>query len=288
MPMTHAGAPVSIIMPAFRAETSIAAAVRSVLAQSHGTFELIVIADDETDYEAVLGRDGIVDDRIRFLSTGASGSGSSSARNTGLDRAGHAVVAILDADDRLMRDKLMRALPHLDDHGIVSTALRVESADGSFLRTVGEGPDRVLDPGSYKFVNLSMDSMLVYDRQKADPRYDPSFPCLTDIEFLLKLWESNGTLYHLGTPLHAYVKQPASVSNKPGAGEAMIATKKRLLAAFESGAYPLADEAGRAGLMRFYRLSLLAEQTYGERLEETPGLLFEDHLEPLLATNGRE
>lgn len=283
MPKIHADVPVSIIMPAFRAEASIAAAVQSVLAQSHAAFELIVIADDETDYEAVLGRAGIADERIRFLATGAVGSGSSAARNAGLDGAKNEVVAMLDADDRMMPEKLARALPHLDGHGIVSTALRVESADGSFLRTVGEGPDRVLDPGSYKFVNLSMDSMLVYDRQKADPRYDPSFPCLTDIEFLLKLWATNATVFHLGTPFHAYVKQPASVSNKSGAGSAMVATKQRLLAAFEAGGYPLADETGRAGLMRFYRLSLLAEQSYGARLEKTPGLLFEDHLETFLA-----
>ena len=176
MPLSHAGAPVSIIMPAFKAQTSIANAVQSVIAQSHDAWELVIIADDRIDYEDVLARAGIVDDRIRFCATGAIGSGSSSARNVGLDAATHGIVAILDADDRLMPDKLARALPHLDDHGIVSTALRVETADGRFLRTVGEGPDRVLDPGSYKFVNLSMDSMLIYDRDTADPRYDPSFP----------------------------------------------------------------------------------------------------------------
>ena len=289
MPLSQTGTPVSIIMPAFRAEQSIAGAVASVLAQTHADWELLVIADDDKDYAAVLAKAGIADARIRHFATGATGSGSSPTRNVGLDKARYAIAAMLDADDRMLPDKLARALPHLAAHGIVSTALRVETADRYFLRTVGEGPDRVLDPGSYKFVNLSMDSMLVYDRTRADPRYDPSFPCLTDIEFLLKLWAGSRTVYHLGTPLHVYAKQPVSISNGPGAGAAMIATKKRLLAALAAGSYPLADESGRTGLMDFYRRSLLAEDSYGARLAERPGLLFEDHLEPLLAKDtGRD
>ena len=283
MPLSQTGAPVSIIMPAFRAEKSIAGAVASVLAQTHAQWELLIIADDDKDYAGVLVQAGITDARIRHFSTGATGSGSSPTRNVGLDNARHAIAAMLDADDRMLPDKLARALPHLEAHGIVSTALRIETAEGRFLRTVGEGPDRVLDPGGYKFVNLSMDSMLVYDRTRADPRYDPSFPCLTDIEFLLKLWAGNSTVFHLGTPLHVYAKQPVSISNGPGAGAVMVATKKRLYAALAAGDYPLADESGRVGLMDFYRRSRLAEETYGARLAERPGLLFEDHLEPLLA-----
>ena len=279
-PAVHEG--ISVVMPAFRAEGTIARAVASVLAQTHKVWELIVVADDGTDYEAVLGRQAIADPRIRFLSTGRTGSGSPPARNLGLDAARFRYSAILDADDAMMPEKLERVLAPLRDHGIVSTALSVESADGLVLRTVGAGPDRVLDPGSYKFVNISMDSMLVYDRHKADPRFDPSFPCLTDIAFLLRLWEHNPTVFHLGTPLHVYSKQPGSVSNKPGVADDMIATKKRILALLDGG-LPLAAPEGRAGLMRFYEVSLVAEQTYGARLAADPGFLFEDHLEPLLA-----
>lgn len=283
MPLTSAAPGISVVMPVFRAEKTVVRAVRSVMAQTHPNWELIMVADDAVDYEAVLGRAGIADRRIRHLATGATGSGSPPARNLGLDAARYAVSAILDADDAFAPDKLARALPQLADHGIVSTALRVESASGDQLRTVGTRPDRVLDPGSYKFVNFSMDSMLVYDRNRADPRFDPSFPCLTDIAFLLKLWEKNETVFHLGAPLHVYTKQASSVSNKPGAGAAMIATKKRLIEMIGSGAVPLADPVGREGLLRFYEISLAAEEDYGARLAENPGLLFEDHLEPMLA-----
>ena len=47
----------------------------------------------------------------------------------------------------------------------------------------------------------------------------------------------------------------------------------------------MADAAGPAGIARFLELSLAAEETYPAALAATPGLLFEDHLEPLLRAN---
>lgn len=274
---------VSIVVPAFEAEASLPRAVRSVLSQSHAEWELIVVADDDMDYEAVLGRAGITDTRIRFLSTGKEGSGSPPARNLGLDAARYPYAAILDADDALFAQKLARCVPLLKEHAIISCALQVVDDRMAPLRTVGTGSDGVLEIGAYKFTNISMDSMLVYDRGVADPRFDAGLPCLTDIDFLLKLFARSDHVYHFGEPLHHYVKHKSSISNKPGASAVMVETKKRLLALLEQGAYPLADESGRAGLIAFYRQSLVAEQNYTARLAEKPDLLFEDHLESYLA-----
>ncbi len=274
---------VSIVTPAYRAADTIVRAAQSVIAQGHGAWEWLIVADDEDDYEAILGRAGIADPRIRFLSTGATGSGSPPARNIGLDAAQHRYAAILDADDMLLPQKLEAVLPHLAGYGMVSCALEVVSGHLDPLRRVAAGDDRVLDPGTYKFVNISMDSMLVHDRNRADPRFNPAFPCLTDIEFALRLFAHIPACFHLGTPLHTYVKQPQSVSNKPGASARIVETKKHLLSLLHAGAYPLADPRALEGLIAFYERSLAAEQSYGPLLERNPGLLFEDHLEPYLS-----
>lgn len=275
---------VSIVMPAFRAQATIADAVQSVLAQTHTQWELIVVADDEADYRAILAARGLDDPRIRYLATGRTGSGSPPARNIGLDAARYRFSAILDADDRFHPEKLQRAVAVLSDYGIVSTALTVTDPDHRPLRHVAAGEDRELPAAGYKFVNFSMDSMLVYDRSRADPRFDPGLPCLTDLDFLLKLFAGNRSCFHLGTPLHDYVKQPLSVSNKPGASARMAATKRLMLERLEAGFYSMAAPDAASGFRRFLEISLDAEQAYDAARAANPDLLFEDHLEPRLAT----
>lgn len=273
---------VSIVMPAFRAEQTIARAVQSVFAQTHGEWELLIVADDGTDYQPVLADRGLADPRLRFFSSGGMKAGSAPARNVGLDAARGRYVALLDADDLFAPEKLARALKALASHPLVSTALQVTDAALAPLRTVGVGPDRALSPADYKFVNLSMDSMLVYDRLAADPRYDESFERLTDIAFLMRLFKTIDHVLHLGAPLHTYTKQPLSMSSGPGAGALTIATKKRLLADLRAGAYSFAAPDTAEGLAAFYDRSLVAEESFEAALEQNPALLFEDHLEPLL------
>lgn len=273
---------ISIIMPAYNAEPYIAAAARSVLAQTYPHWQLHIVSDDAADYEAVLAAEGIADPRLRFLSSGAIGGGASRARNLALEHIDTPHVAILDADDRFKPRKLERALAALADHAIVTSALDIMDERFSHLRSVGEGPDRVLSPAEHKFVSLSMDSMILWDRRRCDARYDLELTNMTDLELLMQLYRTAERSYHLGEPLHDYIKLSLSMSNGPGITEKMIRAKQILLRRLEDGYYSMADPDGPAGIAAFLRLSLEAETTYPANLAAKPGLLFEDHLEPML------
>ena len=272
----------SIITPVYMGTETLVRAAQCMLAQSHEAWEWLVISDDQVDYAALLAQQGIVDARIRHLSTGQRGSGSSLARNVGLDAAQNRYVGFLDADDVTRTDKLARFSQYLGPYPIVSCALDVMSADLAPLRTVGEGPNGPLLTRDYKRVNLSGDSMIIYDRQRGDPRFNPDFPCLTDIEFLLQLFSWHEACFHLGEALHSYVKLPQSISNGPETSARMAATKRRLLAGLNEGTYPMADPEGQAGMISFFKASLEAETGYEAALADNPNLLFEDHLEPFL------
>ena len=89
-----------------------------------------------------------------------------------------------------------------------------------------------------------MDSMLCWDRRKTDARYDPALPNMTDLDFLLKLWATVPGGYHLGTPLHDYVKVPTSMSNAPGFTERMIKSKRLILERLGQGAWESFQRAG--------------------------------------------
>jgi glycosyltransferase involved in cell wall biosynthesis len=272
---------VAIITPAWRAQDTIVTTVRSVLAQTHADWQLWLVADDGADYEAFLAAAGISDSRISFLSSGGNGRGASNARNVALDRIDAPYAAILDADDRLKPQKLELAVRALAEHAIVTTALDVMTDTFHHLRYVGDGPDRVLTPGTHKWVSLSMDSMLVWDRRRADGRYDATMSNMTDLEFLLQLYRTAPASLHLGTPLHDYIKRSSSMSNGKDVASGMIASKTEILRRLEADHYDLpAIEA--EGVADFLRISLRAEAAYGEALAARPGLLFEDHLEPML------
>lgn len=277
--------PITVFMPAYQAESTIVPAVNSLLAQTHANWRLVIIADDGADYDAILGRAGVRDARIRCISSGKVKGGSSRARNIGLDAVDSAYGAILDADDRMKPDKLRQAAAALADHPIVSSALDVMDAGFRSLRTVGAGPDRTLAAAEHKWVNFSMDSMLCWDRRRTDARYDPTLPNMTDLDFLLRLWEHVPGGYHLGTPLHDYVKIPTSMSNAPGFTERMLHSKRLILGRLGDGGYTLADGAAAEGVAAFLRVSLQAEEAYPAALAASPGALFEDTIEPLIAAH---
>lgn len=273
---------IAVITPAFRAEDTIITTVQSVLAQTYPHWQMVIVADDGADYETLLANAGLRDQRLKFLSSGTVGGGASAARNVALEQTHTRHAAILDADDRLQPQKLEHAMAGLSRCGIVTTALDVMDDRFNHLRFVGTGPDQVLNPGAHKWISLSMDSMLVWDRTKADGRYDTTMSNMTDLEFLLQLYRTVPTSLHLGKPLHDYVKRATSMSNGKDVAAGMIASKTTLVERLQRGHYPLAG-GGVEGVLGFLEVSLRAEALYGAALAARPGLLFEDHLEPMLA-----
>jgi hypothetical protein len=55
-----------------------------------------------------------------------------------------------------------------------------------------------------------------------------------------------------------------------------------MLRRLETGFYSMADARGPEGMAAFLTVSLRAEETYGDAVPAKSGLLFEDHLEPML------
>lgn len=267
---------IAIVTPAYKAETLLGEAVRSVLAQTDPDWEHWIISDDLVDYEKLLADAGLSDPRQRFRSTGKFGGGSTSARNQLFDELVTPYATILDADDRIKPRKLELVRAALESHPIVSVALDVVDDEYRHLRNVGDGEDKVLRSRDYKFTSFSMDSMIAWDRRVCDGRYDPDLKNMTDLDFLMRLWRTAPGTFHLGTPLHDYVKVKVSMSNGPGVTERMIAAKTTLLQRLEAGFYPMQDPEAAEGLSRFLRISLQAEAEY------TGQGLFEDHLEPRL------
>lgn len=104
--MTADQAPlVSVVIPTFNRGPLLDEAIRSVLAQTFGDFELIVVDDGSTDDTAQRVQ-AYADPRVRYVHQ--RNAGLAAARNAGIRTATGAYVAFLDDDDTWHADKLRR------------------------------------------------------------------------------------------------------------------------------------------------------------------------------------
>lgn len=94
---------ISVVIPLYNKEKSIAQSLKSVLDQTYTNFEIVVVDDGSTDKSVEEVR-SIGDDRIQLL--GQSNAGPSKARNTGVKNSKGDWIVFLDADDELLPDAL--------------------------------------------------------------------------------------------------------------------------------------------------------------------------------------
>lgn len=108
---------VSAIIIFHNEERFLAQAVESVLDQSHGDWELLLIDDGSTDRSTAIAREFALRDprRIRYFEhAGHANRGMSAARNMGLDHARGRYIGFLDADDVWLPEKLREQIAVLD------------------------------------------------------------------------------------------------------------------------------------------------------------------------------
>ncbi len=115
---THTPA-LSVVLPFYNAEATLDETLASIAAQTLVDFELVAIDDGSSDGSAALVRRWMArDGRIRLLQPGHQGVVG--AMNSGLAAARAAVVARMDADDRMYPQRLAAQLAYLDAHPGVS------------------------------------------------------------------------------------------------------------------------------------------------------------------------
>ena len=104
---------ISVVIPVYNGEKTIAETIESVLNQSFSNFEIVVINDGSQDSTLdVLSN--IQDPRIKIFSY--PNAGLSASRNRGFDQSSGEFIAFLDADDLWTPDKLEAQLAALQDN----------------------------------------------------------------------------------------------------------------------------------------------------------------------------
>lgn len=87
---------ISVVIPLYNKEKSIASTLRTVLNQTFSDYEIVIVNDGSTD-GSVEEIEKVQDDRIRLIHQ--QNAGVSAARNRGIEEAKGELIAFLDADD---------------------------------------------------------------------------------------------------------------------------------------------------------------------------------------------
>lgn len=89
---------ISVIMPVYNCERTLRRAAESILSQTHGAMELILVDDGSTDGSREVCRD-LVDSYDRVTAIRESNKGPAAARNRGLEVARGQYIGFMDGDD---------------------------------------------------------------------------------------------------------------------------------------------------------------------------------------------
>ena len=102
---------VSVLVPAYDVEEFVGAAIESALAQTYPHVEVVVVNDGSTDGTVA----AIAPYRDRIVFVDQANRGLAGARNAAIEAASGTVLALLDADDLWLPDRLERCVRLLEE-----------------------------------------------------------------------------------------------------------------------------------------------------------------------------
>jgi glycosyltransferase involved in cell wall biosynthesis len=198
----------SIILPTYQRAALLPRSIASVLAQSDGDFELIVVDDGSTDdTRDVVARLG--DPRICYVALPGN-RGLPAARNAGLAVARGRYVAFQDSDDEWLPEKLARQRRTLEtraDADVVFGDMHRVCADGRVLhhRSPAIVSGRLVDPVTryWQSYMLAMQPVMMRRGSLSELRFDEHLIRFEDLDLHLRVARRH-TYLHVPEPVVRY------------------------------------------------------------------------------------
>lgn len=118
---------ISIIVPVYNAQAYIEDTIETVLEQTYGDWELLLVDDCSSDNSPAIMRK-YEDGRIRILEQSIN-QGAARARNRGIEEARGRYIAFLDADDKWEKNKLEKEVTFMKEMQAAFAFTSYEFAD---------------------------------------------------------------------------------------------------------------------------------------------------------------
>ena len=231
---------VSVIVPAYNAEGCLERCVRSVLVQTLGDLEVIVVDDGSADGTGALAV-RLAADEARVRVVHRENGGLSAARNTGIDNARGELLYFLDSDDYIAPDVLEKLRLTMVETGapmVVGGLVKVDEDGSALSRVVVEpavvdergywdGYERVYQAEEHGEYVVSCGKL--FDRRLFDDeRFDEGK--IHEDEFIIhRLVGAAGKVAFADTDGYSYVQTAGSIMHVPKASS-YLDTVEALLA----------------------------------------------------------
>ena len=187
---------VSVALPYYNRQDTLAAAAHSVLDQTHRNLVLIMVNDGSTDGSRDVAH-SIRDPRVVHVDADLN-LGQPAARNLGLSAASSQLVAFMDSDDKWLPTKLERQLAQLRKWHDADLNVSVVGCGWQYM---GSASSKEFSPGPFGFRDMLQGiagtgtPMLLIDRSRAasDVTFDVRLPALVERDYILSCLR-NGSL----------------------------------------------------------------------------------------------
>lgn len=130
---------ISVIMPIYNRIDLAIESIKSVIAQTHKCFELIIVDDGSEDDVSRLIEECNKDSRIKYIRK--ENAGPAAARNLGIKHASGQYIAFIDSDDLFYDNKLEVQLKFMEDNSLLFSHTSYHRIDwvGNLIKYVSSG-----------------------------------------------------------------------------------------------------------------------------------------------------
>lgn len=224
---------VSVIIPTFGGNPSIAEALDSVLSQKYGPFEVVVVDDNNPGTKERAVTEAIMakykdEPHVRYIKHEKNKNGAV-ARNTGVKAAKGAYIAFLDDDDKFLPGKLEHQVDYLEQHPEHGAVYCWRYQGGKLVSSTLDGDlsKEILDLSFTPYTSAIMMRVSCYRELNG---FDGSFRRHQDFEFLLRFFRK----YTIGVVKEPFVEIIGNSVNNQPQGKKAVELKKQFLSAFSN------------------------------------------------------
>lgn len=209
---------ITVLMSVYNAERYVAEAIQSILGQTEGRFEFLIINDGSRDASgSILDRYAAQDARIRVIHQ--ENRGLIYSLNRMLDEARAPLVARMDSDDVSRPERFAVQLAHMQANpqiAVLGTNTDELDADGAYFPCSDFHPEQPRDIRERLMVASAMchpSVMMRRDVIRALGGYRAAFRHCEDYDLWLRVSEQHD-MYNLPDRLFLYRRSPDQVSEK--------------------------------------------------------------------------